>query len=216
MVLRLYSGAEGRSPENHVAMYDLAASTMDMSTSCGISEIARSSSFKGSFRRSKREPHWMQSKVCCVVILQSEFDRVGMCWCVLLLKQESLLGPVHTAVIDQFQTSCNWFHPFTLTLVTDRHGRQAGGTRQVPSNNQTPAHSCRPVHTGAISKWLASVTQQGSLMERFYRLMLVNAEGNPSSWRHLYAWNGITWYDCLHNTPIYRAAIAPVCTQLDA
>ena len=57
-----------------------------------------------------------------------------------------------------------------LMAVTDRRGRQA------PSDNQTPAHSCRRVHTGAISKRLASVTRQGSLLERFYPWRSVNAD----------------------------------------
>ena len=95
-------------------------------------------------------------------------------------------------------------------VVTDRRGRQAGGKHQAPSDNQASAHSCRRVHTGVISKRLASVTRQGSLLERFYRLTL------GKRGRHLYAWHGMPRYDCLHNTLIYRARIAPVCTQLDA
>ena len=70
-----------------------------------------------------------------------------------------------------------------LMVVTDRRGRQA------PSDNQTPAHSCRPVHTGAISKWLASITWQGSLLERFYRLTL-GKRGRPSV---CLAWGALVW-----------------------
>ena len=91
-----------------------------------------------------------------------------------------------------------------------RRLRQAGGKRQARSDNQTPAHACRRVHTGAISNRLASVTRQGPLLEPFYRLTL------GKRGRHLYAWHGMPWYDCLHNTLIYRARIAPVCMQLDA
>ena len=98
----------------------------------------------------------------------------------------------------------------SMMAVTDRQTRAASGRRQAPSDTQTPAHSCRPVHTGAISKRLASVTRQGSLLERFYRLAL------GKRGRHLYAWHGMPRYDCLYNTLIYRARIAPVCTQLDA
>ena len=74
-----------------------------------------------------------------------------------------------------------------------------GGYRQTraASDNQTPAHSCRPVHTGAISKRLASVTRQGSLLERSYRLTL------GKRGRHLYAWHGVPRYLCLRNTLIY-------------
>ena len=72
-----------------------------------------------------------------------------------------------------------------VMVVTDRRGRQAGAKRQAPSDNQAPAHSCRRVHTGAISKRLASVTRQGSLLERLYRLTL----GKRA--RHLYAWHGM-------------------------
>lgn len=70
MVLKLYSGAIANGNNGECTTTDslhsptqlMAASTVDMSTTCGISEIARSSSFKSSFRRSKREPHWIHSR----------------------------------------------------------------------------------------------------------------------------------------------------------
>ena len=77
-----------------------------------------------------------------------------------------------------------------------RQTRAASG-RQASSDNQTPAHSCRPVHTGAISKRLASVMRQGSRLEQSYRLTL------GKRGRHLYAWHGVPRYLCLHNTLIY-------------
>ena len=40
---------------------DVDQSTWDMSA-CGITQLTRSSSLKNSFRRSKREPHWITSK----------------------------------------------------------------------------------------------------------------------------------------------------------
>ena len=57
-----------------------------------------------------------------------------------------------------------------------RQTRTASGW-QAASDNQIPAHSCRPVHTGVISKRLARVTRKGSLLERLYRLTLGKREG---------------------------------------
>ena len=94
-------------------------------------------------------------------------------------------------------------------LQTD--ARQVGGKRQAPSDNQTPAHSCRPVHTGAISKWLASVTRQGLLLERFYCLMLGKRGGKsfvmtPSV---CLAWDALVWMSPQHShlPRIYRSSV---------
>ena len=64
----------------------------------------------------------------------------------------------------------------TKYLSLCRLETDAGGKRQAPSDNQTPAHCCRPVHTGAISKRLASVTRRGSLLERFIAWRSVNKD----------------------------------------
>ena len=92
--------------------------------------------------------------------------------------------------------------------VTDRRGRQAGRKAQAPSDNQVPAYCCRPVHTGAISKRLASVTRQGSPPERFIAWRSVNGEGNLSLWRHLYMLGmgcpGIT----VSTTPSFAAQVS--------
>ena len=77
--------------------------------------------------------------------------------------------------------------------VTDRRGRASG--QQAPSDNQNPAHSCRPVHTAAISKRLASVMWQRSLLKRFYHSTL-GERGGKSFFMTSSAcleWDALVW-----------------------
>ena len=56
-------------------------SQMDvMNTSmCGIGDLTRSSSFRNSFRRSKKEPHWIHSKL---LVLRPQMDSCCLLLCV--------------------------------------------------------------------------------------------------------------------------------------
>ena len=86
--------------------------------------------------------------------------------------KESLLA---TVCIPGFESE--WAFLLSIGSVDLPNAGYAGYRQaRAASDNQTSAHSCRPhsrpVHTAAISKRLASVTRQGSLLKRFYRLTL--------------------------------------------
>ena len=99
--------------------------------------------------------------------------------------------------------------------VTDRRWQQAGGMRQAPSDNQTSAHSCRPVHTAAISKWLVCVTRQGSLLEQFYRLMLGKRGGKSFFMTSSVCleWDALVWLSPQHAHSSFTAQLSLQCVH---
>ena len=89
--------------------------------------------------------------------------------------------------------------------ITDRRGRQAGGKRQAPSDNQTPAHSCRPVHTGgnfqAVSKRHAAGIAPGAILSLDARYTRTSSV--------CLAWDALVWLSPqrAHLPRTYRSSV---------